>query len=146
MRSLLWTLSSNASSLAQTSGRLDILLLDHNLIQMDDYPADSCAISPTAFLLLYISVSHTKHTNEEHLNTVMYIQGKLFQNPQVSACHNSLYSVGKSFQPKLRSVKLSYFYCLKRCQCCSLGRIICFVNISPFIQCFRFERCSTFYF
>ena len=24
---------------------------DNNLIQMDDYPANSCAISPTAFLL-----------------------------------------------------------------------------------------------
>ena len=25
---------------------------DYNLFQMDDYPADSCAISPTAFLLV----------------------------------------------------------------------------------------------
>ena len=25
---------------------------DYNLIQMDDYPADCCAISPTAFLLI----------------------------------------------------------------------------------------------
>ena len=24
---------------------------EYNLIQMDDYPADSCAISPAAFLL-----------------------------------------------------------------------------------------------
>ena len=27
---------------------------DFNLIQMDDYPTDSCAISPTDFLLLHL--------------------------------------------------------------------------------------------
>ena len=27
---------------------------DSNLIQMDDYPADSCAISPLAFLLVSV--------------------------------------------------------------------------------------------
>ena len=30
----------------------NLTMIQVNIIQMDDYPADSCAISPTAFLLL----------------------------------------------------------------------------------------------
>ena len=49
------------------SGQLDdwtVGPFDYNLIQMDDYPADSCAISPTAFFffkckLLLLNVSMT---------------------------------------------------------------------------------------
>ena len=34
-------------------------MIQVDFVQMDDYPADSCAISPTAFLLVldYISLS-----------------------------------------------------------------------------------------
>ena len=35
-----------------TIGLWTVGSFDCNLIQMDDYPADSCAISPTAFLLI----------------------------------------------------------------------------------------------
>ena len=35
---------------------------DYNIIQMDDYPADSCAISPMAFLLLMHALIHLPDT------------------------------------------------------------------------------------
>ena len=39
-------------------GLWTVVPFDYNLIQMDDYPADSCAISSTAFLLFHVN-SHT---------------------------------------------------------------------------------------
>ena len=32
----------------------DLTMIQVDLTQMDDYPADSCAISPTTFLLFFL--------------------------------------------------------------------------------------------
>ena len=38
---------------SRTDGE-DLTMIQVDLIQMDDYPADSCAINPTAFLFCFI--------------------------------------------------------------------------------------------
>ena len=38
----------------ETEDRQAITMIQLDFIQMDDYPADSCAISPMVFLLIFI--------------------------------------------------------------------------------------------
>ena len=53
-----------ASLEIRTIGLWTVGPFDYNLIQMDDCPADSCTISPPAFLFIVVPASWTG--NREH--------------------------------------------------------------------------------
>ena len=54
------TITLNANARAGQGAKIDcsnLTMIQVDIIQMDDYPAESCAISPTAFLLSAVSSS-----------------------------------------------------------------------------------------